>query len=202
MDGLRRRARASCFRRLCPYVDRARLAEGRDRSRSTVVDQGREGRSPGTAPLSCGGDQGRPRTCPAAGAIGDKHHRRREAVYGHRPDFPRCAITKDRQDRGTLIFSGWSKSWPALLKVAREYGLTGDLRLHDLRKSARSHWARIGVHDRVSEAMLNHAEANVLIATYDKKDLTAEKIDASEFMVRLDRGRAQRAREGRRRPSV
>ena len=30
----------------------------------------------------------------------------------------------------------------------------------------------------MAEAMLNHAEANVLIATYDKRDLLAEKIDA------------------------
>jgi hypothetical protein len=65
-----------------------------------------------------------------------------------------------------------------LLKVARDYGLTGELRLHDLRKTARSHWSRLGIHDRVAEAMLNHAEANVLIATYDKRDLLAEKIDA------------------------
>ena len=85
---------------------------------------------------------------------------------------------RSRKTGKTAQISGWSKSWPALLKVAREYGLTGDLRLHDLRKSARSHWARIGVHDRVSEALLNHAEANVLIATYDRRDLMAEKIDA------------------------
>ena len=85
---------------------------------------------------------------------------------------------RSRKTRKTVQISGWSKSWPALLGVAREHGLTGELRLHDLRKTARSHWSRLGVHDRVSEAMLNHAEANVLIATYDKRDLMTEKIDA------------------------
>jgi integrase len=85
---------------------------------------------------------------------------------------------RSRKTGRTVQISGWSKSWPALLKVAREYGLTGELRLHDLRKSARSHWARLGIHDRVSETLLNHAESNVLIATYDKRDLMAEKNDA------------------------
>lgn len=85
---------------------------------------------------------------------------------------------RSRKSGKTVQISGWSKSWPTLLAVAREYGLTGELRIHDLRKSARSHWARIGIHDRVAEAMLNHAEANVLIATYDKRDLLAEKIEA------------------------
>ena len=85
---------------------------------------------------------------------------------------------RSRTTGKTTQISGWSKSWPALLEMARQYGLNGELRIHDLRKSARSHWARIGVHDRVAEAMLNHAEANVLIATYDKRDMLAEKIDA------------------------
>lgn len=78
----------------------------------------------------------------------------------------------------TVQISGWSKSWPSLLKVARDYGLTGELRLHDLRKTARSHWSRLGIHDRVAEAMLNHAEVNTLIAVYDRRDLLDEKIDA------------------------
>jgi integrase len=85
---------------------------------------------------------------------------------------------RSRKTGKTAAISGWSKSWPALLEVARGYGLAGELRIHDLRKTARSHWSRLGVHDGVSEAMLAHAEANVLIATYDKRDLLDEKIDA------------------------
>jgi hypothetical protein len=85
---------------------------------------------------------------------------------------------KSRATGKTARISGWSKSWPRLLGVAREYGLSGPLRIHDLRKSARSHWGRLGVHDRVAESLLNHAEPNVLIATYDKRDLLTEKTAA------------------------
>jgi integrase len=81
----------------------------------------------------------------------------------------------------TARISGWSKSWPRLLAIARDYGLSGPLRIHDLRKSARSHWGQLGVHDRVAESLLNHAEPNVLIATYDKRDLLAEKVQAVEL---------------------
>jgi integrase len=81
----------------------------------------------------------------------------------------------------TARISGWSKSWPRLLDVAREYGLRGAVRIHDLRKSARSHWGRLGVHDRVAESLLNHAEPNALIATYDRRDLLAEKVQAMEL---------------------
>jgi hypothetical protein len=77
--------------------------------------------------------------------------------------------------------SGWSKSWPRLLAIAREHGLNGSLRIHDLRKSARSHWGRLGIHDRAAEALLNHAEPNVLIAAYDKRDFLAEKTAAIEL---------------------
>jgi integrase len=93
-------------------------------------------------------------------------------------------VTPGARSRSTgksAEISGWSKSWPALLMVARDYGLTGSLRIHDLRKSARSHWARLGVHDRVGEALLNHAEPNALIATYDKRDLLTEKTAAMEL---------------------
>jgi integrase len=88
---------------------------------------------------------------------------------------------KSRRTGKAARISGWSKSWPRLLAIAREYGLTGPVRIHDLRKSARSHWARLGVHDRVAESLLNHAEPNVLIATYDKRDLLAEKTEAMEL---------------------
>jgi hypothetical protein len=111
---------------------------------------------------------------------------------------------RSRKTGKTAEISGWSKSWPALLEVARRYGLTGTLRIHDLRKTARSHWGRLGIHDRVAEALLNHAEPNVLIATYDKRDLLAEKIAAMETWCReieaaldvrekVERGRAPSA---------
>jgi Arm DNA-binding domain len=88
---------------------------------------------------------------------------------------------RSRNTGKTARISGWSKSWPALLKVAREYGLNGDLRIHDLRKTARSHWPRLNIHDRVGEALLNHAPADILIATYDRRDLLDEKIAAMDL---------------------
>jgi integrase len=80
-----------------------------------------------------------------------------------------------RSSGKTVPISGWSKSWPALLKVALEYGLTGALRIHDLRKSARSHWERLGVADRVAEALLNHAEPDKLKSIYVLHDPLTEK---------------------------
>ena len=66
--------------------------------------------------------------------------------------------------------SGWSKSWPALLRVAAEYGLSRHVRIHDLRKTFRSHLARLGVSDRLAGALLNHSPADRLVRTYDQYD--------------------------------
>jgi integrase len=87
---------------------------------------------------------------------------------------------RSRRTGKTASISGWSKSWPALLKAAGEHGLTRKPALHDLRKSFRSHLARLGVADRVAEAMLNHAPADRLIGIYDKHDYFPERIEAAE----------------------
>ena len=84
-----------------------------------------------------------------------------------------------RRSRKVVSISGWSKLWPALLEIAREYGLAGPLTLHDLRKSARSHWARIGVATEVCEAMLNHTARSRLVAIYDLSDRLDQRIEAS-----------------------
>jgi integrase len=104
---------------------------------------------------------------------------------------------RSRATGKTARISGWSKSWPRLLAIAREYGLTGPVRIHDLRKSARSHWGRLGVHDRVAESLLNHAEPNVLIATYDKRDLLVEKTEAMELWA----GEIEAALQARQKPA-
>jgi integrase len=87
---------------------------------------------------------------------------------------------RSRRTGKTAPISGWSKSWPALLKVAEDYGLTRKPALHDLRKTFRSHLARLGVADRVAEAMLNHAPTDRLIGIYDRHDYLSERIDAAE----------------------
>jgi hypothetical protein len=66
------------------------------------------------------------------------------------------------------------------LKVAEDRGLTRKPALHDLRKTFRSHLARLGVADRVAEAMLNHAPNDKLLGTYDKFDRMEERIEAAQ----------------------
>jgi integrase len=75
--------------------------------------------------------------------------------------------------------SGWSKSWPRLLKTAEGHGLRRKFTPHDLRKSFRSHLGRLGVPDRVAELMLNHTLQDRLIGIYDRHDYLPEKIEAA-----------------------
>ena len=79
----------------------------------------------------------------------------------------------------TAPISGWSKSWPKLLKAAEGYGLKRRPALHDLRKTFRSHLARLGVADRVAELMLNHTPTDRLVGIYDRHDYLAEKIEVA-----------------------
>ncbi|MEE9250367.1 MAG: integrase arm-type DNA-binding domain-containing protein [Alphaproteobacteria bacterium] len=53
-------------------------------------------------------------------------------------------------------------------------------RLHDLRRSARTGLAELGVPQIVAEKVLGHAERNVLVKTYDRHEYAAEKRDALE----------------------
>ncbi len=58
-------------------------------------------------------------------------------------------------------------------------GVTG-WRLHDLRRTARTGLAELGVPQIVAEKVLNHAERNVLVKTYDRHEYAPEKRDALE----------------------
>jgi integrase len=75
--------------------------------------------------------------------------------------------------------AGWSKSWPKVLAAAKDYGLARHVKLHDLRRTFRSHLSRLGVPDRVAEAMLNHAPNDPLIVAYDLHDFMDERVDAA-----------------------
>ena len=105
---------------------------------------------------------------------------------------------RSRKTGKIAAISGWSKLWPSLLKVAREYGLDGHLEIHDLRKSARSHWRRLGVAVNICEAMLNHTDRNVLIDIYDLNQWLPEKIAAMSLWC----GEIEGALEATRRPSA
>jgi integrase len=85
---------------------------------------------------------------------------------------------RSRKTGKVVGIAGWSKLWPHLLGIAGEYGFAGHLKIHDLRKSARSHWRRLGVPVDVCESMLNHNDGNVLIDIYDLAGWLPEKIEA------------------------
>ena len=53
-------------------------------------------------------------------------------------------------------------------------------RFHDLRRTARTGLAKLGVPQIVAEKVLNHAERNVLVRTYDRHEYADEKRDALE----------------------
>ena len=53
-------------------------------------------------------------------------------------------------------------------------------RTHDLRRTARTGLAELGVPQIVAEKVLNHAERNVLVKTYDRHEYAIEKRDALE----------------------
>jgi integrase len=53
-------------------------------------------------------------------------------------------------------------------------------RTHDLRRTARTGLAELGVPQIVAEKVLNHAERNMLVKTYDRHEYAAEKREALE----------------------
>jgi integrase len=69
--------------------------------------------------------------------------------------------------RNGRLISGWTKRWAPVAKALTAEGLRG-VTLHDLRRTARSWWARVGTADeKTYELMLNHRPRNVLISIYD-----------------------------------
>jgi integrase len=112
--------------------------------------------------------------------------------------------TLPRFDGGDFVFttmsgespvSGFSKSKrrtdALILEAAREQaeenGQDPELvkpmppwRTHDLRRTARTSIAKLGVPQIVAERVLNHAERNVLVSTYDQHHYEDEKRDALE----------------------
>ena len=77
---------------------------------------------------------------------------------------------------GERPVSGFSR---AKARTDNLSGVSG-WRLHDLRRTARTGLAEIGVPQIVAEKVLNHAERNVLVATYDRHEYADEKRDALE----------------------
>ena len=104
---------------------------------------------------------------------------------------------RSRKTGKIAAISGWSKSWARLIEIAREYGLEGHLEIHDLRKSARSHWRRLGASVDVCEAMLNHTSRDTLIEIYDLNQWLPEKIEVMDrWAAEIEQALARRAEPG------
>ena len=80
-----------------------------------------------------------------------------------------------RGDNGNPL-SGFSRS---KLRIDRFSGVK-DWRGHDLRRCMRTGMAELGVPEIVAERVLNHAERNVLVRTYNRHSYLDEKRDALE----------------------
>ena len=81
---------------------------------------------------------------------------------------------------GQRPVSGFSK----MKARTDELSAVTNWRLHDLRRTARTGLAEIGVPQIVAEKVLNHAERNVLVRTYDLHEYAAEKAAALERWAR------------------
>lgn len=86
---------------------------------------------------------------------------------------------RKRDDADAPAISGWSKRWPSLLTIAKEYGLSKSATPHDLRRSLRTGYEALGVNPRVAERQLNHVSSDKLDAIYNQHDYRAERIDAA-----------------------
>lgn len=79
----------------------------------------------------------------------------------------------------TAPITGWSKRWPALLKVAADYGLDKEISLHDLRRTLRTGYEAMGVAPKVAEAQINHVSGDRLDVAYNLHDYRPERIAAA-----------------------
>jgi integrase len=84
--------------------------------------------------------------------------------------------------RAARVMSGWSKR---LRPVQRALAVAGvePVTFHDLRRTARSWWTRLGATTETAELMLNHRARNVLVGIYDRDGRWAERINAAEMWV-------------------
>jgi integrase len=78
---------------------------------------------------------------------------------------------------GTGPFQGWSKAKSALDNRLQEAGMTAPWRLHDLRRTAATGMANLGVQPHVVEAVLNHASGHKagVAGVYNRSSYAAEK---------------------------
>ena len=100
--------------------------------------------------------------------------------------LPRFASSDGITDDGaTFVFTTTSGRRP-VSGFSKMKARTDDLsdvtnwRLHDLRRTARTALAELGVPQIVAEKVLNHSERNLLVKTYDRHEYAVEKANALE----------------------
>ena len=84
--------------------------------------------------------------------------------------------------RAAHVMSGWSKRLRPVQRALAEAGVE-PVTLHDLRRTARSWWTRLGAEPEVAELMLNHRARNVLVGIYDRDGRWLERINTAEMWV-------------------
>ena len=83
---------------------------------------------------------------------------------------------------GAGPFSGWSNAKSALDKRLQAAGMTAAWRIHDLRRTAATRMADLGVQPHVVEAVLNHVSGHKagVAGVYNKSTYAGEKVMALE----------------------
>ena len=77
--------------------------------------------------------------------------------------------------RGGKQMSGWSPLIRPLRAELAARGFKGVLRLHDLRKTARSWWSILGADDSLAARMISHRPKDTLVRIYDKNERLPER---------------------------
>jgi integrase len=101
--------------------------------------------------------------------------------------LPRIAISNDAMSEyvfttiGTTPFSGFSNGKIALEKHCKP--ALPDWHLHDLRRTCSTEWAKLGIKQEVTEAILNHKSGKVsgVAAIYNRYEYQDEKREALEL---------------------
>jgi integrase len=84
---------------------------------------------------------------------------------------------------GAGPFSGWSNAKSALDKRLQAAGMTAAWRIHDLRRTAATRMADLGVQPHIVEAVLNHVSGHKagVAGVYNKSAYAGEKVMALEL---------------------
>ncbi len=88
---------------------------------------------------------------------------------------------------GSTPISGFSKiklRLDALIQTELDYKLTGEnaFILHDLRRTARTQLARLGVQEDVAERMLNHVKGGI-VGNYNVYEYWPERVEATKLLA-------------------